>query len=233
VTWFNRRVRALIWTVLVVAACSFKSGQAPDDGRVQDASPGSDSTGMEAPGDTSADASRCDDCVLAGGACNSDGTICTITTAGTDKVVCPAGLECHVNCQGSDDACKDGVDCTQANKCTILCNGTRACRDGDVQCNTNNDACSVTCMGADACGNHGITCGGGSCAGNCLGANACQSGGVICGPGACAVDCEGASACQNGTCPVEPASCMRKCCGASSCANNTCANCTVDRSDCP
>jgi hypothetical protein len=185
----------------------------------------------DAPADATTDADACTACINAGGACS--GTICTIASSDTAKVVCPAGMECHVFCMGADDACKDGVDCSLATKCQINCNGKQACRDGDVVCNTSMDSCTVNCIGDDACQNHGITCGGGPCQGNCIGANACQSGGVICGPGTCAADCVGDFACQNGDCPTEPAACTRNCCGTSSCATNTCATCQITHAGCP
>jgi hypothetical protein len=218
---------------MVLAACSFRSANPATggDARGQDSSLG-DGAMTDGTTDTAIDSGDpCGACMNAGGICT--GSICTITTGDTARVVCPAGMECHVNCTIGDNACKMGVDCTMATKCTIVCAGANACVDGSVLCNTNMDSCHVTCSGDNACRNHGLTCGDGPCQGDCLGANACQSGGVICGPGTCAAQCVGMNACENGSCPVEPASCTRNCCGNSSCQNGTCNDCSITHAGCP
>ena len=225
--------RALVWATVVLAACSFRSANQVTNGdaRGQDSSIGDGPMG-DGTVDTAIDSNDpCSACEAANGVCT--GNICTITTGDTGRVVCPAGMECHVNCVIGDNACKMGVDCTAATKCIIFCTGTNACVDGSVLCNTDKDSCNVTCNGDNACRNSGITCGGGPCQGNCFGTNACQSGGVICGAGTCAADCIGTNACTNGSCPVPPATCTRNCCGSASCQNNTCAGCTITHAGCP
>lgn len=239
-------MRALGWTAglvvgVVVAlisvaapACSFKTPSETGEPGIRDASSSSDVLVIADDGpspDATIDAADpCAACVTAGGSCANG--VCTINSSDSGKVTCPPGLECRVTCSGDANACKDGVDCRLANKCTIACTGDNACRDGDVLCNTNDQPCMVTCTGANACQNHGITCGAGTCNGNCFGDNACQSGGVICGPGICAADCVGDNACQNGSCPVLPALCGRNCCGENACATGTCAGCAITHVGC-
>jgi len=116
---------------------------------------------------------ECTSCNLPAKECRIQcGANSTQACNGMTPVVCPAGWNCDIECNRTND-CRFGVDCTDAASCTIECRGGGACRgvncgDGkcDVQCtgfnscssmvNCNNSCeCDVACTGSGT-----QTCGG-------------------------------------------------------------------------
>lgn len=151
--------------------------------------------------------------------CNRSENICTIDCAlkdrCADEVVCPAGWNCHVLCEGGA-YCPRGVTCPDGEtSCSISCVGGGACL-GPVRCGAGR--CDVTCEGGGACSD--VRCGTGPCNITCEGGGACDT--VQCGPAcACDVQCSFTSCadlvCTPGACSVSD--------GCSSLANgcNTCS----------
>lgn len=155
---------------------------------------GGDQGGDDQGGDQGGDDAGLPDAAVVGGCdescpgqCESDGT-CHVrcgddrgggggTPACPERVVCPPGIPCRVDCGGAD-SCGGGVDCSQATSCGIECTG-----DG-------------SCGGA-------LECGGGSCDIRCTQDETCQ-GGIDCQDSCfCSVQCDGEGACQpEATCPA-------------------------------
>jgi hypothetical protein len=85
-------------------------------------------------------------------------------------VVCPAGFDCHVHCEGRG-ACEIPIDCSQASNCRIDCSRDNSCSDQ-------------------------LTCGAGLGDINCLGSDSCR-GGIECQDACrCEINCEGDSTCE-------------------------------------
>lgn len=112
-------------------------------------------------------------CPGAGGTC--DGAICVIACPGSAAcaagVTCPAGVACHVTCDGKL-SCK-GVDCATATFCKIDCNGESSC--GPVAGEALQ--AEITCTGKDACKD--ARCGGDTCTVQCAN-EGCKAGEVRC-----------------------------------------------------
>jgi hypothetical protein len=88
--------------------------------------------------------------------CDFNTMKCTIDCAGgadcTRELACPAGgwnciFLCTVN-----DACSNGIDCSQAKSCSLTCSGARSC--DNVNCGTGK--CTASCTGTNAC--RGVDC---------------------------------------------------------------------------
>lgn len=112
----------------------------------------------------------CSTCEEATGRCQID---CQAQSC--SNIICPAGFECTLQCQG-DGACAAGdISCTGS--CVINCDGDAACETITVRCG--GDECSIFCVGKDACDN-GVHCDATSCAVLCSGSFACEDGGGAC-----------------------------------------------------
>lgn len=61
-------------------------------------------------------------------------------------VVCPAGWNCDIECNRTND-CRFGVNCTNAASCAVECKGGGACRG--VTCGEGK--CDVLCSGFNSC----------------------------------------------------------------------------------
>jgi hypothetical protein len=117
------------------------------------------------------------ECPVAGGTC--DGEVCRIVADSDHVIACPDDIPCEVDCSQPAQACRDGVLCRGATRCTVICAGARACQAG-VDCAASE--CAVTCDGDEAC-EGGIRGDGGTCTSHCCGVDACAL-----GTGACVND---------------------------------------------
>jgi hypothetical protein len=124
----------------------------------------------DAPTDGTADASDAPVLIEAGcpavctGGCFAllGNVTCNISvTASTNGVTCPPGLDCRVDCNGTDGVCSGNITCPPGHACTVVCEGTGQSCDSPtiqangasslcLQCNGTGQSCdSVTCSTAD------------------------------------------------------------------------------------
>jgi len=167
----------LLLAVALVAACSFQrrsedyacqvasdcgAGRTCDQGwcvevggPVVDADPNAPDADPTLPDGAPPDAFVCPP------ACSScDGDICLIACDTSDgaapcnasPVVCPAGIQCKVECL-ADSSCASGVDCSQSSNCRIECTGTGSC-DAPLTCGAG--PCHIECDDGTCTG--GIDC---------------------------------------------------------------------------
>jgi hypothetical protein len=92
------------------------------------------------------------------------------------RIVCPAGIPCRVECTGRR-SCGSGIDCTSASSCDLRCIGRESC-EGPLDCGQG--SCVIDCDGQDSC-TDAIQC-----------QNACV----------CDVDCHPSACTQPATCPA-------------------------------
>ncbi len=163
--------------------------------------------------------------VCDGGNCNEAGA-CVFKCNGNDRscppngerIVCPPGVPCEVYCS-ANNSCDRGVDCSQASRCFVDCNGMGACRGGTVDCA--GDSCEVRCRAPGTC-DRSVSCDAGSCNLRCTGANACVSPNepVQCFGSSCAVQCgaDGVTgACDRGVVCTASDSCSINCASSNTC----------------
>lgn len=88
-----------------------------------------------------------------------------------NTIICPAGWDCAVSCQGMD-ACRampQGVNivCPAGHRCDVDCAGSNACRNLDVTC-APDGPCGLSCEVADsACRDAELLCGDKDCVQTC------------------------------------------------------------------
>lgn len=115
--------------------------------------------------------------------CDScEGSLCNIECQGSgsaydcgarfgNTIICPAGWDCSVACQGSD-AChwiSQGISiaCPAGHRCDVGCAGSSACRNLDVAC-APDGPCGLDCVVADAgCRDAELLCGSNDCTLTC------------------------------------------------------------------
>lgn len=234
----------VLGTVGVLAACGFTGvgaaplpgdgGATPGDATASDGNAMGDEGGVVVlGGDGGGDGSGGDAALDADGTapdgstftCPSACTTCTGTTCNilcddthvcAKPIVCPAGLPCHVTCNGGDACSQRTVSCTNASSCLVDCTRAHACQTMGVDCGSG--ACRVDCTGfAEACVS--VSIGAKSAASLCLrceaigGAAACTATDamkpmagkpctLVCGGGGCNANGNGLNGCTAGAaCP--------------------------------
>lgn len=145
--------------------------------------------------DAGADASSVSCDICAGGTCQGGCVIDCSTAPCEDRIVCPPGADCTVDCGGTG-ACAGGVDCSLADSCTIDCSGGSSCQ-GSILCGPGR--CDLHCSGNDSC--PALDCGAAcACEITCSGSTTCQP------PATCPNGCEQGRGCTDegagcDTCP--------------------------------
>lgn len=161
--------------------------------------------------------------VCDGGNCNDAGA-CVFKCNGSDpscpptgeRIVCPPGVPCEVYCTGPG-TCDRGVDCTQASRCKIDCNGSNVCKGDTIECT--GDSCEVSCRSAGSCDRQ-VSCDAGDCLLKCTASGACTSAPVTCVSDTCTVQCGGngvAGACDRAVSCAAITSCNVSCNGSGNC----------------
>lgn len=98
----------------------------------------------------------------AGGTCTIQ---CPSDGCKSTNISCPAGFDCHVECQDLH-SCRDStIDCPPDHACEVTCGGgvpEHGCENTVVTCT--NGPCSLTCVGPDdPCKGTKVTCGTNAC----------------------------------------------------------------------
>lgn len=183
---------------------------------------------------------ECEDCAMAGGACDAAQMRCSFECSDTMScartLVCPKGLACQVDCPGQG-SCAGGVDCSASSSCDVACSGPGACTnvDGIVPFTCGSGQCAFHCTGFESCGVTELDCTKGkcdisceqavstcavlSCAGDCtigcVGEQSCYQ--VTCSGGPCTIDCAGENGCDFVDC-ADACSCALTCPGIAACS---------------
>lgn len=88
------------------------------------------------------------------------------------------------DCYAQTFSCPDGLDCI------INCNGSQSCKDSRLEC-PQGASCTVNCVNAQSCQNTDIVCGDGPCTLNCSNGG-CEDARLNCGKNACDASCSDA-----------------------------------------
>jgi len=158
-----------------------------------------------------------------GGTCDAGWCVLDCATAGTctnDRVVCPPGIPCEVDCKGQG-SCAQGVDCTAASACRIDCSGLGSCINQPVECS--GLACKIDCLGNGSC-TKGVSCDAGTCAIACLGDGTCTNAPVTCNANTCTVRCGVAGDVGKDSCSKGVTCDTTQLCDIGCVAHNVCKN---------
>ncbi len=127
-------------------------------------------------------------CTSAGGSCDSQNEVCTITCSGSGcgNITCPADMDCVVNCTGSDACNNSTITCPASHSCDVSCSNTNnTCVSAHLVCSSDG-MCALDCNTAssNACNMMTVTCGSDACSATCDAAPSSFTftAGMSCGP---------------------------------------------------